>query len=428
MCLLLALAFAWMAFGQSTGKTVRHHKVAVDDSASALTDAEAALEKKDYATAESLLKKALEQDADNYTAWFDLGFVYNELGRSDDSIAAYRKSVAAKPDVFESNLNLGLMLAKSRQPEAEKYLRAASGLTPTNHVEEGRERAWLSLAHLLENRKPKEALEAYRQAALLEPKDPEPHIAAGLLLERQKDAAGAEKEYQQVLALDVQSLEALTGLANIYMQSKRLPEGEAILRKLLAARPDDAGIHVQLGRMLAAAGKYDDAITELQAGLKLQPTDSAAQRDLADVLALAGKYAQAEAIYVPLLAAKPGDADLHHSLGVALLKQMKFPEAQNELLAAVKIKPDFGAAYGDLATAASENKDYALAIKAVDARAKFLPEVPVSYFLRASAYDHLSDYKQAAQNYHRFLEMADGKFPDQEWQARHRLITIEPKK
>ena len=110
------------------------------------------------------------------------------------------------------------------------------------------------------------------------------------------------------------------------------------------------------------------------------------------------------------------------------MKQRKYPDAQQELLTAVKIKPDFGEAYGDLAMAADENNNYELAIKAADARARFLPEIPVSYFLRASAYDHLRDYKMAAQNYHKFLELAKGQYPDQEWQARHRLIAIEPKK
>jgi hypothetical protein len=57
-----------------------------------------------------------------------------------------------------------------------------------------------------------------------------------------------------------------------------------------------------------------------------------------------------------------------------------------------------------------------------------LPEVPVTYFMRASALDHLRQYKPAAVNYHLFLDAAHGRFPDQEWQARHRLITIEPKK
>jgi hypothetical protein len=48
--------------------------------------------------------------------------------------------------------------------------------------------------------------------------------------------------------------------------------------------------------------------------------------------------------------------------------------------------------------------------------------------MRASAYDHLRDFKQAAANYHLFLNTASGKYPDQEWQAKHRLIAIEPKK
>jgi hypothetical protein len=87
-----------------------------------------------------------------------------------------------------------------------------------------------------------------------------------------------------------------------------------------------------------------------------------------------------------------------------------------------------GPAYGDLAAAANENKNYGLVIKALDARAKLLPELPIGYFLRATAYDHLHEYKPAAENYHRFLDTATGSFPDQEWQARHRLIAIEPKR
>jgi hypothetical protein len=29
--------------------------------------------------------------------------------------------------------------------------------------------------------------------------------------------------------------------------------------------------------------------------------------------------------------------------------------------------------------------------------------------------------------YQKFLAVDDGKFPDQEWQARHRLIALDPK-
>ena len=415
---------------QSTGQTVRHHKVVEQDSSfpPELTQAESAIEKHDYVSAEPLLKKVVTADPSNFQAWFDLGFVYNAQGNASDSIAAYRKSVAAKPDVFESNLNLGLMLAKTGQPNAEQFLRAATTLTPTASVDEGHARAWLSLAHVLENSKPDEAINAYKQAASLDPKDPEPHLSAGLLLEKENRFADAEQEYKQSLALDPSSYDALTATANLYLREQRIVDGEHVLDKIIAIHPEDVSTRLQLGRTLLILEKYDAAIADLLIAQKLAPGNPLVENDLCDLYLRSKKYDQAEALYRLRLAAHPDDAQLHEYLGIVLLKQRKFPEAQEELLTAVKLKPDFGEAYGDLATAAIENKNYELAIKAADARAKFLPEIPVSYFLRASAYDHLRDYKMAAQQYHRFLEVANGAYPDQEWQARHRLIAIEPKK
>ncbi|MGA6985042.1 MAG: tetratricopeptide repeat protein [Terriglobales bacterium] len=434
--------------------TVRHYKVPIDDMPPEIAQAEDAIQKNDFTGAETLLKKAIDKDPKNYQAWFDLGFVLNHLDRIDDSIHAYRQSVAAKPDVFETNLNLGLMLARLNSPEAERFLRAATTLKPTshsaedhaagnhaadgrtadghtgdNHVEEGQARAWLALGHLLENPKPEDAFQAYRKVAELMPKDPEPHLSAGLLHEQRKEFSDAEAEYKQALALDAHSTEAAIGLTNIYMKSGRLGDAEPLLRGLAAERPDDAGIHLQLGRILAAQGKKDDAIAEIQIGVKLAPGDSDAQRDLADLYASAGKNDLAETAYRGLVTAHPNDAELHRGLGKALLLQKKFPEAEKEFLAAVRLKRDSPDAYVDLAWAASENKNYDLAIRALNGRALISAEMPaICFFLRASAYDHLRDYKLAAVDYHHFLDVAKGKYPDQEWQATHRLIAIEPKK
>src|SRR5271166_4254029 len=208
----------------ASAQTVRHHRIAEPDSSfpPELAQAEDAIQKKDYAAAEPLLKKVVAADSANYEAWFDLGFVYNGLGNLPESIAAYRKSVAAKPDVFESNLNLGLSLAKTGQPDAEQFLHAATKLKPTAEVDEGHARAWLSLAQLLETSKPEEAIDAYKQASALQPRNPEPHLSAGLLLEQENHFADAEQEYKQVLAIEPESGDALTGLANIYMRGRRL--------------------------------------------------------------------------------------------------------------------------------------------------------------------------------------------------------------
>ena len=427
--LVLFVAISCLAAtAQSSGKTIRHHRVEEQDPiASKINEAEQDISKQDYAAAEALLKQAVAEAPENYSAWYDLGFVYHATGRRDDSIAAYRKSIAAKPDVFESNLNLGLALADAGQPDAEQFLRAATRLTPISNPEAAKKRAWVGLGHLLESSKPDEAANAYQQAALADPKDPEPHLLAATLLEKQHPA-DAEKEYHQALALAPESPDALAALTNFYMRQRRFAEAESMLRKLVAMHPNDATGHLQLGRMLAIAGKTDDGIGEIVAGLKLDPSDSQAQHDLADLYLESSKFSQAEELYKKLAAAHPNDAAFHHGLGRALLHEKKYAEAERELARAVQLRPDFGPAYGDLAVAAAENKDYEFAIKAVDMRGKYLPEIPMTYFLRATSYDNLHDVQDAARYYHQFLDVAGGKFPDQEWQARHRLIAIEPKK
>ena len=223
----------------------------------------------------------------------------------------------------------------------------------------------------------------------------------------------------------------MIGLTNIYMKSARLADAEPLLRQLAAQRPNDAAIHLQLGRVLVAEEKQekkDEGTAEIQTALKLSPGDSEAQRELADLLVQSKKFPEAEKIYRDLLSVHPNDAEIHGQLGEVLLKEHKFPEAQQEFMITIKLKPDFGAAYGSLAVAANENQNYALTIRALDVRDKLQPEVAMSFFLRATALDHLQDYKTAAVYYQRFLDAANGKYPNEEWKARHRLVWINSKK
>jgi tetratricopeptide (TPR) repeat protein len=431
LCLAIIVCAAAFesAAGQQTGQTVRHHRVEEQDPAAAiLTEAENDIGTNNFANAEPLLKKYLETYPESYAAWYDLGFVYHALGRNQDSIAAYKKSIAAKPGIFESNLNLGLVLADAGEPQAEQYLRAATTLQPNSNSSRGQERAWMALGHVLANKRPEDAIAAFKQAEAAAPNDPEPHLAAGSILERQQNSDEAEKQYQQAASLAPQSSDPLIALGNFYMRERRFSDAEAPLKKLVTLHPTDAGAHFQLGRMLAISGNKKDAATEMEAGLKLDPSDMKAQRDLADMYTDSGKYEEAGQLYAALLNKYPQDANLHFGLGRTLLKEKHPAEAEQELMKATQLKPGWGEAYGELAVAANENKNYPLAIKAADERAKYLPENPMSYFLRATAYDHLRDAKNAARYYHQFLDAAEGKYPDQEWQAQHRLIAIEPKK
>ncbi len=425
--ILLLLVVSLPLAAQTAGKSHPAKPAGKDPAAALVRDAEAAIDKQDYAAAEPKLQQVTAEDPKDYRAWFDLGFVYSSTGRKPQAIEAYRKSVELKPDVFESNLNLGAVLAASGSNEAERYLRAATGLKPVSNPEQGQARAFLALGNFLENRNSAESLRAFQAAAQLTPKDPAPHLAAGILLEKLGDLVAAEKEFQATIQLDPTCADALAGLSNAYMRSKRFPEAETALRKFLQLSPNDVNAHLQLGRVLRELGRAGDAREEFEIAAKNAPADTVVLRELAAADALDNRLPEAEARYRELLKQRPDDPELRYALGSVLLKQKSFAQAEEQFLAALRLKPDLGDAYGELAVAAAENKHYELAIRALDQRAHYLPEIPGTYFLRATSYDHLRAYSQAAESYHKFLELSAGKYPDQEWQARHRLIAIEPK-
>ena len=426
MLLPAATSFAF----QQSGQTVRHHRVeepADEALAPEVEQAEAALQKQDYATAETLLKKAIATNQADYRAWFDLGFVYTQTKRPDDAIASYGNSVALKADVFESNLNLGIVLARQgNKDEAAKYLKVATKLKPTAHESEGLSRAWLSLGLVVEANDPQQALADYAAAAKLNPTDVEPHLSAGALLERQGKLDDAIREYRSALEIDPKSTDAITGLANVYSKQKKLPEAEALLRRLLEVDPGNEAAKLQLGRVLAAEGKNDEAAALLNSARAATTGDPRAALDLGTVYVKAGNLTAAEEQFRIAVQGLPQDAEAHFALGSVLMQEKKYPEAQQELLTAVKLKPDAGEIYGNLAVVAAENKDYALAIQVLDTRAKYMPEIPATYFLRATSYDNLKMMAKAVENYKQFLATDGGKMPDQEWQARHRLMAIDP--
>jgi tetratricopeptide (TPR) repeat protein len=214
-------------------------------------------------------------------------------------------------------------------------------------------------------------------------------------------------------------------LIGLYLQQKRYSDAETWLHKYLSTHPENMAAQIQFGKLEAAQGKPQDAIASFEAVYKASP-DPRIARELGALYLDTKQYDAAAKLLQPLAEQNSGDAQLHLDFGSALIHLHKYTEAQPELIKALQLKPSLVDAYFDLGYAAEQNKNYELTIRALDARAKLQPETPSTYFLRATAYDNLRMYKPAAENYKLFLAAAAGKFPDQEFQARHRLKAILP--
>jgi tetratricopeptide (TPR) repeat protein len=391
-----------------------------------LDQAEALLAKRNYSAAQPLLQQATANDPKSYQAWYDLAYCEQALNHNSEALTAYKKSLEINPKVFETNLNLGLLMANSAdRDQAIYYLQAATQLQPVSNPAQAREHAWLALGRLKASSNPAEAERAFAEATKLVPADFEPHLMLAELYENSSKLAEARTEYQQALAgaQGEARRRALRGLVNISLGSKQYAEAEKGVREYLVTNPADSQAHLLLGRLLAAQGKNEDALAELS---RVGSEDNAqVLREKASLLMELNRETEAVPIYKQLVNQDGSDAQLRYEYGLALMHRHQWPDAETQLLAAAKLNPNLADAYGDLAVVASENQHYDLALKALDIRTKLLGDNPGTYFLRATSLDHLRRFPEATQSYKQFLAAANGKYPDEEWKARHRLIAIE---
>jgi tetratricopeptide (TPR) repeat protein len=393
-----------------------------------VAEAEAAIVKSEWKAAEAKLAPWLAAHPEDARALFDSGYVADAQNRLEDAAGFYRRAVEANPQSFEAHVELGLLLARQEKfSEARPELAAATTLDPGEAGVESKARAWRALAQIDRADDPTKASEDLLEALKLTPETTADTLLAAELADQAGQFDAAEAAYKRVLAKEPKSAPANAGLAHLLIARKQFPEAEALLRTALEQAPDDPALTAQLATVLAAQDK-GEALPLIQKLHEAHPKDTAITRMLAELLAEAGDYAASDRNYIALLTTNPEDADLLVAHGQNLLHLLKYGESFAAFDKATRVDAADADAWSGLAFAASKTAQPAIAIHALTVRSRYLPEGPSTYFLWAISYDSLHQKAQAISYYHHFLDSSAGKLPDQEWQAKQRLLLLEGKK
>jgi predicted Zn-dependent protease len=399
-----------------------------------LAQADEALNKRDYPTALKLLTTLTEKSPNDPHLLYDLAFTQDALAETPAQTTVaettYRRAIIADPTYFDPHLALGLLLARSgKLTLAHAELLQATTLTTDNPLLKAR--AYRALARIDRTTNPATASDELLSALKFSPETPDDILLSGELAEASGDPAAAEAAYRRLLALDPQNHDATAALTHLLLHQQKPDQAESLLTAALAKDPDNPTLNAQLASLYDQQNKPAEALPLAEKLHAAHPEDPALARLLARLYSRSQQYDKAASLYASLVAGAPQDPILLDDYADALIHLKRFAEAEALLKRAVAnpsafpSRDDLGNAASHLAFAASANNDPTITLQALTLRATVLPNSPSSLFLEATAHDKLHHTKQATDLYKQFLSVANGQFPDEEWEARHRLITLE---
>jgi Tfp pilus assembly protein PilF len=129
---------------------------------------------------------------------------------------------------------------------------------------------------------------------------------------------------------------------------------EALSRHNIRKDPGDFPSHYNLGAVLEAQGKVDEAITEYRAALHIRVQDPTANNALGTALIAKGEPELAIPYLRTATESSPNDFDAHYNLAQALAATEDFPAAADEFATAVRLRPDDANAHANFGSALAE--------------------------------------------------------------------------
>jgi len=157
--------------------------------------------------------------------------------------------------------------------------------------------------------------------------------------------------YRTTLERNPDSWMPHNNLGTLLTAQGRNQEAIEHFRAAIRARPDYFNGYLNLGMALVETGQLPEALAQLHKAIDLNPNSADAHRCLGDALTNAGREAEAVVEYQAALAIEPENSRILNNLGAALTAVGQLPTAIEHLHHAVRLKPDYADARGNLGNA-----------------------------------------------------------------------------
>lgn len=432
LTILIALSLCLSVAGQNKPQSA----------AALFENGQTAQEKGDFPAAVNSYTQAIKLDPTLFQIYYQRATSYLALGRTAEAEADLQKTIELKPDFARAHRALGqILLDADKTAEAKReFARAleldakltgvrvlyAGALIKTNEnaaaieqlrtaIEQGEKTAQLyALLGLAEERanQSDEAFAAYSQAIQLDSANATALEGRARLFEKRGALDKAIADYSAAynsqpsrdVALHLASLHSRTGQAQTAMR---------IYRALLAEKPDDIPVRLELLRLMITNEQADEAVKEIEKILTIQPKNAgllllAGDANFADKPELAAQY------YQRALQVDPANNRARVQLGAALVRSKQFQAALPVLNEALTAEPNNYTARANRATVLFKLAQYPDAAREFVWLVNTKPEIAASYYFLAISFDKLGGCEEAIKAYNEFVRRADPKVNSEE--------------
>jgi Flp pilus assembly protein TadD len=404
---------------KSQSKPQQNSTASADPFVPLLTQAQDALDRKDFAAAIPLLEKIAAAKPTEAMPHFELGFAYSGLNKNPEAVAEYRQATSLDPKLAPAHLNLGISLLDSDPTGAAESFRRAVDLLP------GQSRPVYLLGEALERGgKRSEAIEQYRTASTLAPKDDVILFALARALLADGQDSAAETGFRQLLSLKHDSAPAQLGVAESLLAQHKNTEAANLLADYLQKVPGDSHARFERAVALEDLNRFDDSLHELDQLDKSEAPTVDSLKLRGSIYLQQKKWAEADTSFQKALAASPADSQLHMWTGQTKMELRDYSAAEKELRRSLELAPGNSDALRELVGVYYLSGQYENTLSTLDLLAQRETLSPLSWFFRALSCDKLGRKPEAATAYQKFLELDRGERPDQEFQAQARLTLL----
>jgi Flp pilus assembly protein TadD len=229
-----------------------------------------------YAESEPYLAQAVESNAQDADAAYNLGLAARELSKTELALSSLQTALAARPQFPEAENLLGVVLMQSgRLSEAQTHLEKATHDAPDSPE------AWNNLGYLLIAQGKLDAARAAVEKALaLAPDFPQALNNLGIIAARRGKPDEAAALFRKVLDADPENEQAGNNLGVLEAKQGHVAQAIEIFKSVLDHNPEAGSVLINLARLQISTGQPAEARTLLESWLTRHPDDATARQVL----------------------------------------------------------------------------------------------------------------------------------------------------